>query len=141
MTKATSAKRRHRVFKNKLAARALVIKSTQLDRMPLHSCATSIVMFGSWKKAPARRKGVPLRWKRRLATSAAADFEAVSSASAIASDIGTMKMRKPRGKAAARIQSRPKKKKPPAARQQRNDRVSRVRRSLSAGARPAKSSQ
>src|SRR6266513_632868 len=127
MTKATRAKRRHGVFKNKLAARMLVIKSTQLDRMPLHSCATSIVMFGSWKKRLARRKGVPLKWKKRLATSAEAYFEAVSSASAIASGIGTMKMRYARGKAAARIQSRPKKKKPPAARQHRNDRVSRTR--------------
>ena len=71
----------------------LVMKSTQLDRMPLHSCATSIVMFGSWKMGPARRKGVPLRWKRRFATSAEAYLEAVSSASAIASGIGTMKMR------------------------------------------------
>src|SRR5438132_12954011 len=106
MTKETSANRRHRVFKNKLAARMLVMKSTQLDRMPLHSCATSMVMFGSWKIAPARRKGVPLRWKRRLATSAAADFEAVSSASFIASGIGTMKMRQVEGKAEAGIQVR-----------------------------------
>src|SRR5207253_1540280 len=127
MTKATSAKRRHGVFKNKLAARMLVIKSTQLDRMPLHSCVTSIVMFGSWKKKPPRRKGVPLRWKKRLATSAEAYFDAVSSASAIASGIGTMKMRYANGKAAARIQLRPKKKNPPAVRQQRNDRVSRTR--------------
>ena len=71
----------------------LVMKSTQLDRIPLHSCATSIVMSGSWKIAPARRKGVPLRWKRRLATSAAADFDAVSSAFTIASGMGTMKTR------------------------------------------------
>ena len=74
MTNAISAKRRHGVFKNKLPARMLVMKSTQLDRIPLHSCATSIVMFGSWKIGPSRRKGVPLRWKRTLATSAAADF-------------------------------------------------------------------
>jgi hypothetical protein len=37
MTKATSAKRRHRAFKNKFAARMPVMKRTQLDRMPLHS--------------------------------------------------------------------------------------------------------
>ena len=36
----------------------LVMKSTQLDRMPLHSCATSIVMFGSWKMraCPEKRR-------------------------------------------------------------------------------------
>src|SRR5882724_2439996 len=61
MTKATSTRRRHDDFKNRLAAKTLVIKRTQLDRMPLHSCATSIVMFGNWKTSPARRKGVPLR--------------------------------------------------------------------------------
>src|SRR5207247_8766203 len=120
MTKATSTNRRHRVFKNKLAARMLVIKSTQLDRIPLHACVTSIVMFGSWKKRPAWRKGVPLRWKKRLATSAEAYFEAVSSVSAIASGIGTMKMRYANGKAAARIQLHPKKKNPRAVRQQRH---------------------
>ena len=53
--------RLHGVFRNRFAARMLVIKRTQLDRMPLHSCATSIVMFGSWKTRPARRIGVPLR--------------------------------------------------------------------------------
>jgi hypothetical protein len=95
-TNATSAKRRHGAFKNKFAARMLVMKSTQLDRTSLHSCATSIVMFGSWKTGPARRNGVPLMWKKRLATSAEADFEAVSRAST---------------KAAARIQARPKKRK------------------------------
>jgi hypothetical protein len=42
----------------------LVMKSTQTDRMPLHSCATSIVMFGCWKTGPARRNGVPLMWKK-----------------------------------------------------------------------------
>jgi len=47
MTKATSARRRHGVLKNKFAARMLVMKSTQLERIPLHACATSIVMFGS----------------------------------------------------------------------------------------------
>jgi len=125
-TNATGAKRRHGAFKNKFAARMLVMKSTQLDRTSLHSCATSILRFGSWKTGPARRNGVPLMWKKRLATSAEADFEAVSRAST---------------KAAARIQARPKKKKAPAARQQRNDSVSSARRSLSVGARPAKSDQ
>ena len=72
-TNATSAKRRHGAFKNKFAARMLVMKSTQLDRTSLHSCATSIVRFGSWKRGPARRNGRPLMWKKRLATSAEAD--------------------------------------------------------------------
>jgi hypothetical protein len=37
ITAATSATLRHGLFKNKFAARRLVIKSTQLDRIPLHS--------------------------------------------------------------------------------------------------------
>src|SRR5262249_16761958 len=141
MTKATSTRRRHGVFKNRFAARMLVIKRIQLDRMPLHSCATWIVMFGSWKTRPSRRKGVLLRRKKTFATSAEAYLEAVSSAFAIASGIGTMKMRYASGKAAARIQSLPRKKKPPAAIQQRKDRVRSARRSFSTGARPAKSNQ
>src|SRR5438128_1492442 len=65
MTKATSANRRHRVFKNKLAARMLVMKSTQLDRMPMHSCATSMVMFGSWKNSarPKKRRAAEMEKK------------------------------------------------------------------------------
>ena len=46
MTAATSTILRHGVSKNKFAANKLVIKSTQLDRIPLHSCATSIVILG-----------------------------------------------------------------------------------------------
>jgi hypothetical protein len=52
----------------------------------------------------------------------------------VESGIGTMKMRYANGKAADRIQSRPKKKNPPAPRQQRNDRVNSARRLWSAGA-------
>lgn len=141
MTNATSIMRRHEPFRNRLAARMLVINNTRLDRIPLHSCATWMVIFGSWKTAPSRRKGVPLRWKKRLATSADADFEANSRASRMGSGIGTMKKRYAKGKAADRIQSRPRKKNPPAARQQRNDNVNSAIRALSANARPAKSNQ
>src|SRR5206468_12352971 len=85
MTKATTANRRHGVFRNKLAAKMLVINSTQLDRIPLHSCATSMVRFGSWKNRTRPQKRRAADVEKRLATSAEADFEAVSSASAIAS--------------------------------------------------------
>src|SRR6266480_3114863 len=141
MTNTNSTMRRHDVFRNKLAARTLVINSTQLDLMPLHSCATSMVILGSWKMGPARRKGIPLKRKRKLATSADAFFEANSSHSLIESGIGTMKMRYASGKTAACIHARPKKKNPPAARKHKNDEVSNARSSTLAGDCPTKCTQ
>ena len=35
---------------------------SQLDRIPLHSCATSIVKLGNWKMFPVRSAGVPVMW-------------------------------------------------------------------------------
>src|SRR5581483_2858004 len=80
--------------------------------------------------APSRKKGVPLKWKRRFATSAEADLDAFSRATAIASGIGTMKIRNATGKAAARIHALPRNRKPPAVRQQKNESAKSARRSL-----------
>jgi len=65
--------------------------------------------------------------KKKLAASADATAEALSKVSAIASGIGTMKIKKAKGKAAAVIHFRPRKKKPPAARKQTNDRAIRAK--------------
>ena len=59
--------------------------------------------------------------KNIFAASADATFEAVSKKSAMRSGIGTMKIRKANGKAAAAIHLRPRKKNPPAAMKQTND--------------------
>ena len=62
MTTAISAKRRHVVFKNRFAARMLVMKSTRLERMPLHSCATCNGDVGQLKyQVRHAKKGMPLR--------------------------------------------------------------------------------
>src|SRR4029450_3998526 len=65
-----------------------------------------MVIFGNWKRAPSRRKGVPLKWKRTLATSAEADLDANSRASRMGSGIGILKRREASGKAGERIHAR-----------------------------------
>jgi len=59
--------------------------------------------------------------KNRLAASVEANLEAVSRVSAIASGIGTMKIRKANGNAVAAIHFRPRKRNPPAVSKQTKD--------------------
>src|ERR1039457_7641884 len=130
ITKATSSARGHGLFRNKYEARILVTKSTQLERIPLHSWATSITMLGDLNKRPSRRNGVPEMLKNRSAASAEASLEAVSSKSTARSGRGTMKRRKAMGKVAAASHLRPIKRKPPEARRQTNESVISARKSL-----------
>src|ERR1700719_4743769 len=68
--------------------------------------------------------------KKKLAASAEASFEAVSRASAIASGIGTMKIRKTNGKATVVIHFRPRKRNPPAASKKTKERAINAKYSL-----------
>ena len=108
-------------------ARTLAIRRTQLDRMPLHSCATSGDGARQLKAfAPSRNTGIPVRLRKKLAQSAEASLEAFSRHSTTAFGKGVMKSRKANGKAAAFIQRFPTKTKPPATRKQTKDNILRV---------------
>ena len=89
-----------RVFRKRWDASRLVMNSTQLERIPLHSCATLSTIPGSSKTVPSRSSGVPVTLKNRAAASADASMEAFSSQSTAASGSGTMKIRNATGKAA-----------------------------------------
>src|SRR5436305_10536533 len=121
ITAHTSSARRHVVCKNMFAAKRLVITKTKLDLIPLHSFATSMVIPGSWKTAPARNTGVPLIRNNQLATSAEASLDAFSRKYTVASGKGTMKIRKKSGNMAEYAHLLPRKRKAPAIAKQTND--------------------
>src|SRR6516165_8042956 len=89
-----------------------------------------MVTPGSWNTSPSRNTGVLEMLKNRAAASAEASLKAVSRQSTARSGRGTMKIKKATGKAAAAIQLRPRKRNPPAARKQMNDKAISERKSL-----------
>ena len=82
-----------------------------------------MTIFGNWKNVPSRKTGVPAMLKNRFAASAEASFSPVSMVTAMALGMGTMKIKNANGKLAAAIHRFPRKRNPPAARRQTNDRV------------------
>src|SRR4029079_1508587 len=96
--------------------------------MPLHSSATRMVMFGSWKSVPSLRWGGPARSKNIFAAAAEAFIDHISRVFAIASGIGIMKTRNHQAKVVALIKPAPRKKKPPPASKEMKAIVLRARR-------------
>src|SRR5215213_2827696 len=103
---------------------------TQLDRIPLHSWATSSTIPGIWNTNPSRKTGIPVMLKKKAETSAEATFDAVSSQTVTESGRGIINSRKAAGNAKVRIHSRPRTKNPPAYKKQRNEKVTRPRESF-----------
>ena len=90
------------VERNIFAAITPAMKSARLERIPLHSFATSIVMPGRWKNIPSRWTGDPDRLNRNHATSADLSCRKTISGSSICSGTGTINKRKSRGNTEAR---------------------------------------
>ena len=115
ITKATRTILRHGLSRKRWEATRLVMKSTQLEWIPLHSWAIFRTIPGSMNTVPSRTSGVPVILKNKAETSAEASTEAVSSRFTAASGSGTMKIRNATGKAAAAIHFEPRNRNPPAA--------------------------
>jgi 4'-phosphopantetheinyl transferase len=86
----------------KCAASRQVMKSARLERMLLHSFATSMVTPGTKRRNPCRETGVPTAWKMRYAISVEACCKARMTRSKATSGNGTISSKNKSGKAAAR---------------------------------------
>ena len=101
-----------RTVQKQAAATRLVMKSTRLDRMPLHSCATSMIIPGNANTMLSRRIGVPETWKKKSAASAEATWDAVSSETTTSVGNGTKKIKKANGNVQASTHPLPKNRNP-----------------------------
>lgn len=80
----------------------LVMNSTRVEWMPLHSGATRKLIVGNWKTRSSRKNVVPDMVKKASAANAEPDCRKDSVQSSKNPGIGTMKTRKPMGKASER---------------------------------------
>jgi hypothetical protein len=94
--------------RNRWPASRFVSTSAMLDRMPLHSSATSTMRPGNSKSSPDRRNATPLSWKRISETSAVPSWSARITASRTTSGSGTISSRNAAGKRPRRSAPTPK---------------------------------
>src|ERR1035438_6251611 len=123
ITKATSTILRQRVLRKRWDVSKLEMNSTQLERIPLHSLATSSVIPGMDSTTPSWLTGTPAIEKSSWAADADASAEALFSQFTAASGSGTMKTRNATGKAAAAIHFEPRNRNPPATTKLINERA------------------
>src|ERR1700687_6024814 len=90
------------------------MKSAMVERIPLHSLATSMLTPGRWKTSPSRRTGTPVKLKRTSAISAEPDCSKEMTRSSRKFDRGTVRKRKRREKWADFTAAFPKEKANPA---------------------------
>ena len=114
ITNVSSANLRHVLLRKRWDARTLVMKSTTVERIPLHSRATSSTIPGSVNIVPWRKSGVPVILKNKAAASADAATNASSSQATAASGNGIMNNKNAIGKTAAAMRFEPRNRNPPA---------------------------
>src|ERR1700676_2635067 len=90
------------------------MKSAMVERIPLHSLATSMLTAGRWKTSPSRRTGTPVKLKRISAISAEPDCNKAMARSSRKFGRGTVRKRKRREKWADFMADFPKEKANPA---------------------------
>src|ERR1700694_5473029 len=90
------------------------MKSAMVERIPLHSLATSMLTPGRWKTSPSRRTGTPVKLKRTSAISAEPDCSKEMTRSSRKFGRGTVRKRKRREKWADFMAAFPQEKENPA---------------------------